>query len=307
MAVEKPFILRAGRFRQVCSTHAVPFGRCMRLKLVSIVAIFLCLCFAARRAGGQEPPANGQETGKKILLLGQSPDGHPAATHEYMAGLTLLKQLLLAQGVEAELVRADDPWTEGPEKIAGAGGAVLFLAEGARWVSDDPRRLDALGKLASRGGGLCVLHWGMGTREAKNIDNFLKLFGACHGGPDRKYKVVEVQAAPSSHAIATGVPPFAVKDEFYYALKRVKAEKTWQPVLNVPIEGADETVAWAYEREDGGRSFGFSGLHFHENWKLTGYRRLVVQGVLWSLKMEIPKEGADVRVDEAALALPSAP
>ena len=40
------------------------------------------------------------------------------------------------------------------------------------------------------------------------------------------------------------------------------------------------------------RSFGFSGLHFHDNWRLPEYRRLVAQGVLWSLKLPIP---ADVK------------
>ena len=31
---------------------------------------------------------------KKLLLLAQGPDGHPAQTHEYVAGLTILQKLL---------------------------------------------------------------------------------------------------------------------------------------------------------------------------------------------------------------------
>ena len=51
-----------------------------------------------------------------------------------------------------------------------------------------------------------------------------------------------------------------------------------KPILRAPIDGTAETVAWAWERPDGGRSFGFSGLHFHDHWKRPEYRRLVAQG-----------------------------
>jgi hypothetical protein len=71
--------------------------------------------------------------------------------------------------------------------------------------------------------------------------------------------------------------------------------------LQVPIDGQKETVAWSWERPDGGRSFGFSGLHFHDNWRLAPYRRLVAQGILWTLKLPIPKEGLPVDVTEADL------
>ena len=43
---------------------------------------------------------------------------------------------------------------------------VLFLTEGARWLSDDPDRLAAFRALAKRGGGLACLHWGMSTHRA---------------------------------------------------------------------------------------------------------------------------------------------
>ena len=60
------------------------------------------------------------------------------------------------------------------------------------------------------------------------------------------------------------------------------------------IEDREETVAWAWERPEGGRSFGFSGLHFHDNWRLPEYRRLVTQGVLWTLKLPVPAEGVAI-------------
>lgn len=144
-------------------------------------------------------------------------------------------------------------------------------------------------------------------RDAAHIDGFLKLFGGCHGGPDRKFIVVEkadFQIATPSHPIATAVKPFRVpREEFYYQLKWVKPNEGLTPIVRVPIEGKIETVCWAWQRPDGGRSFGFSGLHFHDNWRHEQYRRLIAQAALWSLKMPIPENGLPVDVDDKVLAL----
>src|SRR5262249_23221676 len=124
---------------------------------------------------------------KRVLLLWQSPDGHPKDTHEYQLGQKILKATLEKHAaVEATLVCADDPWKDGPDLLAKADGVVLFVSEGAKWLSADENRLAAFRACAKRKAGLSVLHWGMGTKDAKNIDAFVDLFGGCHGGPDRK-------------------------------------------------------------------------------------------------------------------------
>jgi type 1 glutamine amidotransferase len=233
---------------------------------------------------------------KRLLLLHQGPDGHPPKTHEYLAGQQILKEMLDGfKELAVTLVNADEPWREGPELLPKADGAVLSLSEGAKWLHQDPKRLAAFEDLARRKGGLVVLHWAMGTKDAKNIDGFVRLFGACHGGPDRKYKVLASKATlpEPEHPVVRGLKPFAVRDEFYYHLKQVKALAAITPLLKVDIDGAAETVAWAFARPDGGRSIGFSGLHFHENWNMPEYRRLILQGVLWSLGVETGKSGVD--------------
>jgi hypothetical protein len=176
----------------------------------------------------------------KLLLIGSGPDGHPAQTHEYMAGLKILAHCLKdVPGLEIVTVRADEPWREGPELIARADGVVLYLSEGARWMNHDLKRREALAKLAARGGGIAVLHWAMGTKDAKHITGCLQLLGGCHGGPDRKYKVLETDA--------------------------------------VFVE------------------------------RLVEYRRLVAQGVLWTLKKPIPKDGLAVEIEADDFKLPAKP
>lgn len=244
------------------------------------------------------------EAPKKLLLVGQGPDGHPFLTHEYMAGLRVLEKCLKDQeGLEVSVVKAIGPWKNGPELIGRSDGVVLFASEGAKWIQQDPARLRAFQQVARRKGGLSVIHWGMGTRKAEYIKEFVDLFGACHGGPDRKYIVVEVktQLPTPLHPIVRGIKPIQVKDEFYYQLKRTKKAGPLTPIITVPIKGNEEMVSWAWQRPDGGRSFGFSGLHFHNNWERKEYRRLVSQGVLWSMGFSVPKAGLSVKITDEDL------
>lgn len=244
---------------------------------------------------------------RKILLLSQGPDGHPAETHEYAAGQALLQKLLKrVDGIDARVVRADEPWADGPKEIDQADGVVLYLSEGARWLQQDEARLAAFQRLAKRGGGVVALHWGMGTREAKYVDAFVELLGACHGGPDRKYVVTELRTeiAAREHPIMTAVDPVLVRDEFYYRLKVPSQTPGPTPLLRVSVEGHPEMVAWCREVESGSRSFGFTGLHFHSNWQHEAYRRMVVHGILWTVRRPIPAGGCDVEIEPTDLKLP---
>src|SRR2546422_698937 len=48
--------------------------------------------------------------------------------------------------------------------------------------------------------------------------------------------------------------------------------------------GEQQHVAWAAERPDGGRGFGFTGGHFHKNWGNDFQRKLVLNAILWTAK-----------------------
>ncbi|QDU26510.1 Trehalose utilization [Anatilimnocola aggregata] len=250
----------------------------------SLIALSFCLFSFAAIAADKAP--------QQLLLLSQKPDGHPAATHEYEPGQKVLAKLLRdVPQLEISLVRADGDWTDGPAIIDKADHCVLFVSEGAKWVNNDPARRHAFRRMAERKGGLSVFHWGMGTREAAHIDTFVQLFGACHGGPDRKYKFLETTVTPAADHPATAglTKPFTIKEEFYYALKRDPGNKDLIPLLTARIDDNDEMVSWAWTRPDGGRSFGFSGLHYHNNWQRPEYQSFLAQGVLWTTQLPQPK------------------
>ncbi|WP_425617761.1 ThuA domain-containing protein [Anatilimnocola sp. NA78] len=234
-----------------------------------------------------------EEKKQRLLLLSQKPDGHPPTTHEYEAGQKVLAQLLRdVPQLEITQVRADGDWSEGPAVLDKADHCVLFVSEGAKWISSDPARRDAFRRLAERKGGLAVFHWGMGTKKAEDVDTFVRLFGACHGGPDRKYKFAEITCKVATEHPATAglTKPFTVNEEFYYALKRDPENKDLIPLITARIDDKDEMVSWAWPRPDGGRSFGFSGLHYHKNWQRPEYQTILSQAVLWTTGIPQPKD-----------------
>jgi len=116
------------------------------------------------------------------------------------------------------------------------------------------------------------------------------------------------------HPIIRGVNLFELQDEWYFNIRFAPDSKKVTPILKaVPPDdvrrtaeakkfpGRSEIVAWAFEREKGGRSFGFTGGHFHRNWGIDHFRRLVVNAILWTANVEVPKFGAEVELDPAEL------
>ena len=70
--------------------------------------------------------------------------------------------------------------------------------------------------------------------------------------------------------------------------------KTVNPKAKAAKLDDDAIVSWAFERNGGGRSFAFTGGHLHASFAEEGYRRFLVNGILWSAKIEIPTAGAPV-------------
>lgn len=230
--------------------------------------------------------------GPRVLLIGQGPDGHPPETHEFMAGVGIMEYLLKKiPDVEVVTAKADEPWPEGPGMIDQADGVVLFLTQGGRFLKWNAERYEAFDRLRERKGGFVALHWAVGAKDAEYVEPCLAFLGGCHGGPDRKYVKTETTLGPASslHPIADGFEPMKIHEEFYYTLKFTPRTGV-VPVLVADIDGDSETAAWAWERPDGGRSFGFVGLHYHKNWREENYRRMVVRAILWTLQREIPAE-----------------
>jgi type 1 glutamine amidotransferase len=65
--------------------------------------------------------------------------------------------------------------------------------------------------------------------------------------------------------------------------------------------GRPETMMWTFERADGGRGFGFTGGHKHKNWGDDNFRKVMLNGLLWIAKAEVPADGVQSHVSEEDL------
>ena len=276
-----------------------------RIVVVLILACCTGVAFPTRANATEQNSDN-----KRLLLLWQGPDGHKPTTHEFEAGIRLIGNWFQKNTTyQVMLSKADDKWENGPDLLERADAVVLFISQGSMWIQQTPERLQAFQTFAKRGGGLVGLHWAIGSKRDEDIADFLQLLGATHGGSDRKYSFLETRLRPTSepHPVTRGVREIKIEDEFYHHLKTVKSSSPIVAVMEAKIDMEWQMVAWAWERPDGGRSFGFSGLHYHGNWANENYRKLVFQGILWTLKEEIPEQGLVVNIEKDWLVLPEQP
>lgn len=252
------------------------------------------------------PAADTTAVPKNLLLIGQQPDGHARTEHEYMAGMRILNECLQGVGgLKTQVVYGREPWAAGPQLLRDCDGVMLFVSQGARWMQAAPRRYEALAELASRGGGIGAIHWAIGAKDGKYREGQKKLLGASRGGRHRPFGHFTARLTPaaSGAAILKGVKPLTIRDEFYYQLEFIESADSVQPLITARIEDKDEVVAWSWQRPDGGRSFGFTGLHYHRNWESADYRRLVANAAIWIVGLPVPERGLAVDIAPGRLRL----
>lgn len=94
-----------------------------------------------------------------------------------------------------------------------------------------------------------------------------------------------------NHPILRGVKPWTYKEEIFSRF--VFAEGVTPLVVATPTTATfgPRDVAWAYQRKDGGRGFGFGGLDFHSNLAMEDHRRLLLNGLVWAAGMDVPAGG----------------
>jgi type 1 glutamine amidotransferase len=234
-------------------------------------------------------------TPAKIVIVAGTPS-HGPGEHEFNAGSMLLAKCLRQNpGVNVVVVKGG--WPAADSFFEGASSIVLYMDGGEKHLMIADDRLATLGKLMKKGVGLACLHYALEVPGDHGGMELLEWIGGFYRRPYSQNPINDVeltQTAPA-HPISRGWDTFRSTDEWYYRIVLRKDDKRLVPILTAMLpkdEPQQETVAWAVEREDGGRGFGFTGGHFHHNWGLEDQRRLVVNAILWTAKVEIPASGA---------------
>jgi hypothetical protein len=57
--------------------------------------------------------------------------------------------------------------------------------------------------------------------------------------------------------------------------------------------GKTQTLMWGVERKDGGRGVGFTGGHYHRNWAINDFRKIVLNAIVWVAGVNVPEDGVN--------------
>ena len=260
---------------------------------------------------------------KIVLIAGAKDANHPPGTHEYERTIKLFKYCLESspnlRGLTCET--HFNGWPKDESTLDTAAAIVLVSSGSDRRLEDHPllvgERMAVLRKQMKRGCGLVAIHWTTFFPNAPHGDDALEWLGGHFdyqsGKTSNKWAsaitttTFDCKPASPGHPVSRGVQPFKIKDELYYQLRFRPNDARLKPLLiaNAPNVPKDQTVAWAVERADGGRGFGFTGGHFFDNWYDPNFRRQTMNAVAWCAKAEVPAGGVDTpTLDEKTLDLP---
>jgi hypothetical protein len=260
---------------------------------------------------------------KKIVFVAGTPS-HGKGEHEYRAGCLLLQKCLdTVPGIQT--VVYSNGWPADPQAFAGADAIVLSMDGSANFALLKNDHLSQLAPLMSNGVGFACIHWAVEPTIEHGEKEMLQWMG---GAFEVNWSVNPTWMADFAklpdHPIARGVQPFQIRDEWYFHMRFVDDMKGVTPILSaVPPastmdrsdgthsgnpavrasvkKGEPAVVAWAYDRPDGGRGFGFTGAHYHTNYANDNFRKVVLNGLLWIAHAEVPANGVECSVSPEEL------
>lgn len=249
---------------------------------------------------------------KKLVMLAGKPS-HGPLEHEFNAGVLLLaKCLATVPGLQVEHYR--NGWPDSEKAFAGASGIFLYADGGAGHPFIQQNHLSIIGDFMRRGIGLMCAHFAVEVPKDKAGREFQEWLGGYyeHLWSCNPMWSPEYNELPE-HEITRGVKPFSIRDEWYFNMRFRPDRQGIIPILSAKpgdavrdgpyvyprgpyphiqqAKGRSETMMWAVERPDGGRGVGFTGGHFHKNWKDDNFRKVVLNAALWICQMAVPRDG----------------
>ncbi|MFO0427638.1 MAG: family 16 glycoside hydrolase [Planctomyces sp.] len=261
---------------------------------------------------------------KKVALIAGKPS-HGYGAHEHRAGCMILAEALNSAGIGVQATVYTNGWPE-DEKVLDHCDSIVIYSDGGNGHPFNSH-LDRLKAIQARGVGMVCIHYGVEVPKGDPGQAFLQWTG---GYFETDWSVNPHWTASfkkfPEHPVARGVRPFHINDEWYYHMRfdepmdrvtsilsdlppsdtLVKADGTLSrpdgPHSNnefvrtaVLKEKQPQTVAWAKQRSDVGRGFGFTGGHVHWNWGNRDFRTLILNAIAWSAHVTVPDGGVPSR------------
>jgi hypothetical protein len=256
---------------------------------------------------------------KKLVLIAGTPS-HPPGMHEFNAGVQLLAKCLKGfPGLEVSVNL--NGWPRNQAVFDGADAILIFADGGGGHPAVQGDRLQFLGGLMKQGVGLMCAHYGVEVKKDRGGPEFLDWIGGYYEhewscNPIWRPEFKEF----ADHPITRGLQPFATDDEWYFNMRFRPEMAGVTPILTATppdkvrdgpyvypkgpykhiqdAKGRPEHLMWATERADGGRGVGFTGGHYHTNWKNDQFRKAVLNALVWICKLEVPRNGVPSSVSD---------
>ncbi len=253
------------------------------------------------------------ENKKKIVLIA-GPKSHGYGAHEHRAGCTLLAEALNESGLPVQAEVHTGGWPKDARVLDDADTIVIYADGGGRHPFN--AHIDELDKLMKAGVGMVCMHYAVEVPQGKPSDALLDWIGGYFEAnwSVNPHWIANYKKFPK-HPITNGVGPFSMNDEWYYHMRFRKNMQGVTPILSdlppaetlkrkdgphsnnpyvreaVLEKKQPQHLAWAYQRPDGGRGFGFTGGHFHWNWGHDDFRKLVLNAIVWTAGVDVPEDG----------------
>ncbi|MFT5125628.1 MAG: type 1 glutamine amidotransferase [Kiritimatiellia bacterium] len=272
-------------------------------------AILIRILFAVLMA----LPAAGWAKTKVVLIAGR--DSHGSKAHNWGDGVDLLSDALtIESGLDIETAIHKGGWPKDASIFDGAA-TVVILSDGGGGHPIN-KHLDEFDALAKKGVGLVCVHYAVEVPKGKPGDKMLEWTGGyfeTHWSVNPHW-TASFETIPK-HPVSNGVQPFTLNDEWYYHM-RFRENMEWlTPILSAlpPKEtlkrgdgahsnnphvkaavlerGEKQHVAWAMEAPDGRRGFGTTGAHYHTSWDENNFKTMVLNAIVWTAKLDVPKAG----------------
>lgn len=272
----------------------------MRLCQTALFSVVLAVAIQAADAGS-----------KARVLIVVGPSTHPPGTHEVAAGGRLMKWAL-ENMTNLPAVKADvfGQWPSDKD-VLDSVRAVVFIGDifPPQRFPERASILEELGSMMNRGVGLACIHYATGLRaEDVAPDGSHPLLGWMggyfgtrtphHQSVAKVFESVTISPSEPKHPVSRGWSAFNLAEEPYYNNyfgsdgKRPAGKVTVFATAMLPPDAPKrEAVAWGIERKDGGRGFGIVMPHFYRNWANEDLRRLILNGIVWSSKLDVPRGG----------------
>jgi type 1 glutamine amidotransferase len=245
---------------------------------------------------------------KRIVLVA-GPTSHGPGEHETFAGLSLLKKCLDHTGLAQTTVYAGG-WPKDPTAFDAADAVTFFMdgGDGNALIQGD--HLQILDGLMKKGVGFGCMHYVVEVPAKKGGPEMIRWLGGYYEtGYSTNPSWDAAITFNTNHEVCRGLTKATVMDEWYYNIRFDPAMTGITPLMTATppdnTRGTDaarknpgraETISWVKVREDGGRSFGWTGGHYHKNWANNDYRKYILNAMLWIAHGTVPQNGIESTV-----------